>query len=176
MHQTVHSAAAWPLVFQKQRLPRKVFRSSIAWLSDSLSTLRRTGYPAATQDSLPAAGQALPDGLSTRKVPLKGFRVVSLHLIPLSQALLGTMKSTGWVTAEATKTVAVVQVMAQGFRSGQHAHRTRRQIDTGNHIPTSAGGGAHLRRLGASAGPVRSSHGFWDVLRTSRQPKTCGRF
>ncbi len=33
--------------------------------------------------------------------------------------------------------------MAQGFRSGQHAHRTRRQIDTGNHIPTSAGGSAH---------------------------------
>ena len=55
------------------------------------------------------------------------------------------MKSTGWVTAEATKTVAVVQVMAQGFRSGQHAHRTRRQIDTGNHIPSSAGGGARCR-------------------------------
>ena len=29
--------------------------------------------PRPTQDSLPAAGQALPDGLSTRKVPLKGF-------------------------------------------------------------------------------------------------------
>ena len=84
-----YGAATWPLVFQKQRLPRKVFRSSIAWLSDSLSTLRRTGYPATTQDSLPAAGQALPDGLSTRKVPTKGFRFASLHLIPPSQALLG---------------------------------------------------------------------------------------
>ncbi len=83
LHQTVHSAAAWPLVEQKQRLPRKVFRRSIAWLSDSLSTLRRTGYPATTQDSLPAAGQALPDGLSTRKVPMKGFRFASLHFIPL---------------------------------------------------------------------------------------------
>ena len=71
------SAAAWPLVNQKQRLPRKVFRSSIAWLSDWLSTLRRTGYPAATQDSLPAAGQALPNGHSTRKVPTKGFRSAS---------------------------------------------------------------------------------------------------
>ena len=40
-----YGAAAWPLVFQKQRLPRKVFRSSIAWLSDSLSTLRRASYP-----------------------------------------------------------------------------------------------------------------------------------
>jgi hypothetical protein len=27
-----------------------------------------------TQDSLPAAGQALPDGLSTRRTPPKGFR------------------------------------------------------------------------------------------------------
>ena len=58
-----YGAAAWPLVSEQQRLPRKVFRRSIAWLSDSLSTLRRAGCPATTQDSLPAAGQALPDGL-----------------------------------------------------------------------------------------------------------------
>jgi len=45
-HQTVHSAAAWPLVIERQRLPRKVFRRSIAWLSNSLSTLRSEGYPA----------------------------------------------------------------------------------------------------------------------------------
>ena len=66
--------AAWPPVPQKRGLPRKVFRRSIAWLSDWLSTLRRAGYPRPTQDSLPAAGQALPGGLSTRRVPLKGFR------------------------------------------------------------------------------------------------------
>jgi hypothetical protein len=89
-----YGAATWPLVEQKQRLPRKVFRSSIAWLPDWLSTLRRTGHPATTQDSLPAAGQALPGGLSTRKIPMKGFRVAYLHLIPLSQALLGTMFTT----------------------------------------------------------------------------------
>src|SRR5262249_47518943 len=46
------------------------------------------GLPRATPDSLPAAGQALPGGLSTRKVPLKGFRSVVLHLIPPSQASL----------------------------------------------------------------------------------------
>src|SRR4029077_17339854 len=57
------SAAAWPLVCEKQRLPRKVFRRSIAWLSDSRPTLRRAGYPASTQDSLPAVGQTLLDGL-----------------------------------------------------------------------------------------------------------------
>ena len=72
-----YSAAAWPLDPQVQRLPRKVFRRPIAWLSDSLSTLRRTGYPATTQDSLPVAGQALPDGLSTHKTPMKGFRSAS---------------------------------------------------------------------------------------------------
>ena len=44
-----YGAAAWPLVQQKQRLPRKVFRSSIAWLSDSLSRHHR-------QKSLPHAG------------------------------------------------------------------------------------------------------------------------
>jgi hypothetical protein len=33
--------------------------------------------PDPTQDSLPAAGQALPDGLFTRKVPMKGFRFAS---------------------------------------------------------------------------------------------------
>ena len=33
--------------------------------------------PPPTQDSLPAAGQALPGGLSTRRVPLKGFRAAS---------------------------------------------------------------------------------------------------
>ena len=70
----VHSAAAWPPVYEKRRLPRKVFRRSIAWLSDSLCTLRSAGYPRPTQHSLPAAGQALPDGLSTRRVPMKGFR------------------------------------------------------------------------------------------------------
>ena len=40
-----YGAAAWPLVCEKQRLPRKVFRRSIAWPSDSLSTLRSAGYP-----------------------------------------------------------------------------------------------------------------------------------
>jgi hypothetical protein len=41
-----YGAAAWPLVCEQQRLPRKVFRRSIAWLSDSRPTLRRTGCPA----------------------------------------------------------------------------------------------------------------------------------
>ena len=35
-------AAAWPLVSEQQRLPRKVFRRSIAWLSDWLSVLENS--------------------------------------------------------------------------------------------------------------------------------------
>ncbi len=84
-----YSAAAWPLVIERQRLPRGVFRRSIAWLSDWLSTLRSAGYPNTTQDSLPVAGQALLNGIHTRQVPMKGFKVVDYTLIPLSQALLG---------------------------------------------------------------------------------------
>jgi hypothetical protein len=58
------------------------FRSSIAWPSDSLFTLRRTGHPATTQNSLPAVGQTLLDGIPTRRVPSKGFKAVSLHAHP----------------------------------------------------------------------------------------------
>jgi len=49
------------------------FRGSITRLRHWLSTLRRPGYPDTTQDSLPAAGQALPGGLGYRRVPTKGF-------------------------------------------------------------------------------------------------------
>jgi hypothetical protein len=88
-----YGAAAWPLVCEKQRLPRKVFRSSIAWLPDWLSTLRRTGHPITTQDSLPAAGQALPGGL----LPTGFLRKVS-ELHPTSHppfpSLLGAITST----------------------------------------------------------------------------------
>ena len=51
------------------------FRGSIPRLRCSLSTLRPGGRPPGTQDSLPAAGQALPGGLGTRRVPTRGFRV-----------------------------------------------------------------------------------------------------
>ncbi len=83
--------AAWPLVCKKQRLPRKVFRSSIAWLSDWLSTLRSADYSNTTQDSLPVAGQALPDGISTRKVPLKGFKVADYISFPFPKLCLAQL-------------------------------------------------------------------------------------
>ena len=88
-----YSAAARPLVSEKQRLPRKVFRRSIAWLSDSLFSLRSAGYPRPTQDSLPAVCQTLLDGLVTRRVPMRGFRVLSTSHPPLP-SLPGAIGST----------------------------------------------------------------------------------
>ncbi len=55
-----YGAAAWPLVFQKQRLPRKVFRSSIAWLSDSLRA--PSGAWSASQHGLPRHHAKLASG------------------------------------------------------------------------------------------------------------------
>ena len=49
--------------------------------------------PPPAQDSLPTAGQALPDGLSTRKIPTRGFKaVVTSH--PPFPSLLGTIDVT----------------------------------------------------------------------------------
>ena len=69
--------SARPPLIPRRGLLHWNFRGSITRLRHSLSTLRRMGRPTTTQDSLPAAGQALPDGLPTRRVPTKGFRVVS---------------------------------------------------------------------------------------------------
>ena len=52
-----------------------VFRGSITRPLTWLSTLRRMGCPIATQDSLLAAGPALPGGIRTRRVSMKGFGV-----------------------------------------------------------------------------------------------------
>ena len=49
------------------------FRGSITRPLTSLSTLRRMGRPTTTQDSLLAAGPALPGGIRTRRVSAKGF-------------------------------------------------------------------------------------------------------
>jgi hypothetical protein len=51
------------------------FRGSITRPLTSLSTLRRMGCTIATQDSLLAAGPALPGGIRTRRVSTKGFKV-----------------------------------------------------------------------------------------------------
>src|SRR5947209_5628399 len=66
------------------------FRGSIAWLDDSLSTLRAAGCPAFTQDSLPAAWlRSAGWGLHPLGFPRKGFSYVSVsHIILLSRTCL----------------------------------------------------------------------------------------
>ena len=81
-------AAAWPLVIERQRLPQ--------W---GLSTLNSMAFglavyaspsslPLPTQNSLPVAGQALLDGVLTRKVPMKGFKVVDYISSPFPKLCL----------------------------------------------------------------------------------------
>ncbi len=72
-----YSAATWPLVWEKQRLPR-LGLSTLNSMAFGLAVYASQGRsPDTTQDSLPVAGQALLDGISTRKVPMKGFKVVN---------------------------------------------------------------------------------------------------
>jgi len=84
----VRDAVTRPPWRQRQGLLHCGFRGSIPRLWCSLSTLRPGGRPPGTQDSLPAAGQALPDGLSTRRVPMKGFRVASYISSPFPKLCL----------------------------------------------------------------------------------------
>lgn len=53
----------------RRRLSRCTFRGSIPRPAPSLSTLRRAGHPATTQDSLPAAGLRYRAGVGTRWAP-----------------------------------------------------------------------------------------------------------
>ena len=60
-----------PSAFRTASAPAtRFFRGSMARPAHPLSTLRRADYSATTQDSLPAAGQALPD----RMLPPAGFQ------------------------------------------------------------------------------------------------------
>jgi hypothetical protein len=53
------------------------FRGSIAWPSSSLSTLRRMGHPTQRKTRFEVLVRLSWTGLLTRKVPSKGFRVLS---------------------------------------------------------------------------------------------------
>src|SRR6516225_3527052 len=58
-----------------------VYRGSIARRLIWLSTLRRGSYPPATQDSLPAAGPALPDGIGYPQGSLRKVSSVKLSCV-----------------------------------------------------------------------------------------------
>jgi hypothetical protein len=75
-----------PPLIQLRGLRRQYCRGSMAWLPNSLSTLRDEGRPYTTQDSLSAAGQALPNGNCTRKGSSERFHSQLLIEFPLSRA------------------------------------------------------------------------------------------
>ena len=67
-----YSAAAWPLVIGKAKAPTKGL-STLNSMAFGLAVYASpSSLPHPTQDSLPVAGQALLDGVLTRKVPMKG--------------------------------------------------------------------------------------------------------
>jgi len=71
-----NGAATWPLVIRRQRLPR-LGLSTLNSMAFGLAVYASQCWlPKPTQDSLPVAGQALLDGVLTRKVSMKGFKVV----------------------------------------------------------------------------------------------------
>ena len=71
-------ASTRPPLKSERRLPRlDSFRGSITRLRHSLSTLRREDRSSTTQDSLPAAGQALPVGFGYPQGPDERFRDIS---------------------------------------------------------------------------------------------------
>ncbi len=77
---------------KRRRLPQTgYFRGSITRPTHSLSTLRRVDHSTATQDSLPAAGQALPGGTGYPLGSNERFQL--LHRFPLSQASPGAIRS-----------------------------------------------------------------------------------
>ena len=83
-----YSAAAWPLVIERQGLPR-LGLSTLNSMAFGLAVYASQGrLPDTTQDSLPVAGQALLDGVLTRKVPMKGFKVVNYISSPFPKLCL----------------------------------------------------------------------------------------
>jgi hypothetical protein len=100
----LRDAVTRPPLRKRQGLLHCGFRGSIPRLWCSLSTLRPGGRPPRTQDSLPAAGQALPDGLS----PAGFRREVSecfLTSHPPLPSLLGAIPHSGHRSSVASGSV-----------------------------------------------------------------------
>ncbi len=99
------TALRWCLPpFQRRRLPREPkFRGSITRPIHSLSTLRRMGYPTATQDSLPDGWPTFP---GRDWLPACAQRKVSGHPILLSQASHGAPLSMSSATRRCEATVS----------------------------------------------------------------------
>ncbi len=83
-----HNTPTRPPLCPQRRLPQMYFRGSITQLQHWLSTLRRPGYPDTTQDSLPVAGQALPDGIGYPQDSNERFQTHIMLVILPSQAFV----------------------------------------------------------------------------------------
>ena len=77
-----------------------VFGAEQLWLTHSLSTLRRPGYPSTTQDSLPAGDQPLPGRIPTCQVRFRRFQKLhdSHHVISFPSSRL-SLSHVGWARA-----------------------------------------------------------------------------
>jgi len=92
------SAATWPLVIKRQRLPRlglstlnsMAFGFGAGTVPNAWSASRGRS-PDTTQNSLPVADQALLDGVLTCKVPMKGFKVVIYISFPFPKLCLAQL-------------------------------------------------------------------------------------
>ena len=76
-----HASAA-PALSTAKAPTSNFFQGSITRLLRSLSTLRRQGHPCPAQDSLPAAGYALPDGICYPRGGYERFLMPISHLPP----------------------------------------------------------------------------------------------
>ncbi len=112
---TVYRARMLPCGPSTPSAPTMInFRGSITRPDHSLSTLRSAGRPAATQDSLPAAGLLCRAGFHTCRVPTKGFSVLS-HSLPPFPSFPGAKMGFFGGTALA-RTALVLHLLTLGNR------------------------------------------------------------
>ena len=112
-----YSAATWPLVCKKQRLPRlglSALNSMAFGLAVYASWSELPQYHAKLASSCWSGSTGRgshPQGSDER------FQICKLHLIPLSQALLGAIASTSCscATAESVSESLLIDVAARDF-------------------------------------------------------------
>ncbi len=120
-------------------------RGSIAWPSRSLSTLRGSGRPRTTQDSLPAGGQPLPHRTLTCWVHYGRFPRIPTSSLPPPPGF-------AWRNSEMRR----VTTTAPPRAGSSHIRGARGERGTGRYpaIPRAGPVPGACRRLSALAAPV----------------------
>lgn len=148
--------SARPPQCKQRRLPAILYRGSITRLRDSLSTLRGMGRPTATQDSLPAAGQALPGGIrlnpqgSDERFPSSSLFLLSQAFLALLQTATGpALESQSWERGRYHPTPTIIEAATALY----HRHSV-----------------AEISRSDAAAINLsRTSNTISDIILTARQ-------